>query len=247
MENGIIKTENKLAITEISQMAKIFAESGMFADTKQMAQAFVKIQAGQELGIAPFQAMSGINIIMGKPTVGSGIIAAKIKSSGKYDYKVLQQDENACVLEFFEGGKSIGKSSFTIADAKKAGTKNLDKFPRNMLFARAISNGVKWFTPDVFLGPVYVPEEMNEVEETKAEPSTTATEKVDATLKPNLCKDYLDLVEKSDLHTAEEKDLRTKDCETWSDKKLTSAIIKFKAEIIEREKIIEENNKQTAA
>lgn len=32
-----------------------------------------------------------------------------------------------------------------------------------MLFARAMSNGVKWFTPDVFRGPVYVPEEMPEV------------------------------------------------------------------------------------
>jgi hypothetical protein len=47
-----------------------------------------------------------------------------------------------------------------LEDAKKAGTKNLDKYPKNMLFARAISNGVKWYTPDVFAGPVYVPEEM---------------------------------------------------------------------------------------
>ncbi|NBO17384.1 MAG: hypothetical protein EBV07_00610 [Proteobacteria bacterium] len=54
----------------------------------------------------------------------------------------------------------IGNSTFTIEDAKKAGTKNTDKFPRNMLFARAMSNGVKWYTPDVFAGPVYVPEEM---------------------------------------------------------------------------------------
>ena len=30
-----------------------------------------------------------------------------------------------------------------------------------MLFARAISNGVKFFCPDVFAGPVYTPEEMN--------------------------------------------------------------------------------------
>jgi hypothetical protein len=31
-----------------------------------------------------------------------------------------------------------------------------------LFFARAISNGVKWFCPDVFAGPVYVPEEMPE-------------------------------------------------------------------------------------
>jgi hypothetical protein len=32
-----------------------------------------------------------------------------------------------------------------------------------MLFARAISNGVKWYTPDVFSGPVYTPEEFDVV------------------------------------------------------------------------------------
>jgi len=149
-----------MPVNDIMSMAKTFAESGMFSDAKEMSKAFVKIQAGQEIGIAPFQAMSGIHIIQGKPTVGAGIMASKVKGSGKYDYKVLKQDETACVLEFFEGKTSLGTSSFTLEDAKKAGTQNIGKFARNMLFARAISNGVKWFTPDVFLGPVYVPEEM---------------------------------------------------------------------------------------
>lgn len=154
-----------MPVNDIMTMAKTFAESGMFTDAKDMAKAFVKIQAGQEIGIAPFQAMSGIHIIQGKPTVGAGIMASKVKGSGKYDYKVLQQDETACILEFFEGKTSLGKSSFTLEDAKKAGTQNIGKFARNMLFARAISNGVKWFTPDVFLGPVYVPEEMGGIEQ----------------------------------------------------------------------------------
>jgi hypothetical protein len=34
-----------------------------------------------------------------------------------------------------------------------------------MLFARAMSNGVKWFTPDIYEMPVYVPEEMAQVTE----------------------------------------------------------------------------------
>ena len=33
-------------------------------------------------------------------------------------------------------------------------------FARNMLFARAMSNGARWFTPDVFGGPVYTPDEL---------------------------------------------------------------------------------------
>jgi hypothetical protein len=34
-----------------------------------------------------------------------------------------------------------------------------------MLFARAISIGVRWFTPDIYESVVYVPEEMQEVEQ----------------------------------------------------------------------------------
>jgi hypothetical protein len=151
-----------MPVNDIMIMAKTFAESGMFTDAKAMGQAFVKIQAGQEIGIPPFAAMSGIHIIQGKPTIGAGLIASAVKGSGKYDYKVKEMNEKICSIDFLQGTENIGNSTFTIEDAKKAGTKNIDKFPKNMLFARAISNGVKWFCPDVFAGPVYVPEEMPE-------------------------------------------------------------------------------------
>jgi hypothetical protein len=153
----------KHTATEIMSIGKAFAESGMFPDIKSAAQAIVKIQAGAELGIAPFAAMSGIHIISGKPTIGAGVMAAMVKASGKYNYRVTEQTDKVCSIDYYEGAEMIGTSTFTIEDAKKAGTKNTDKFPRNMLFARAMSNGVKWYTPDVFAGPVYVPEEMESV------------------------------------------------------------------------------------
>ena len=152
----------KTTATEIMSIGKAFAESGMFPDIKSAAQAIVKITAGQEIGIPPFAAMSGIHIISGKPTIGAGLMASCVKGSGKYNYKVKEQTEKVCSIEFFEGAESLGTSTLTIEDAKKAGTKNLDKYARNMLFARAMSNGVKWFCPDVFSGPVYVPEEMEQ-------------------------------------------------------------------------------------
>ncbi len=154
----------KHTTTDILSISKAFAESGMFPDIRSAAQAMVKIQAGQELGIKPFSAMNGIHIISGKATIGAGLIASSIKGSGKYDYRIIEQSDKVCEIEFFENKESLGKSKFTIEEAKKAGTKNLDKFPANMLFARAISNGVKWYTPDVFQGPVYVPEEMDTVD-----------------------------------------------------------------------------------
>lgn len=165
MSKELISIGIPASLTESINMGKVFFESGLFMDLKSAAQAVVKIQAGAELGIPAFASLSGIHIIQGKPTIGAGIIASKVKSSGKYDYKVIQQDDKACSIDFYQGKEKIGNSTFTIQDAQKAGTKNLDKFPKNMLFARAISNGVKWFTPDIFAGPVYTPEEMEQVTE----------------------------------------------------------------------------------
>jgi hypothetical protein len=145
-------------------IGELFHQSGLFTDIRGAAQATTKIIAGQELGIPPFAAMNGFHIIKGKAAMGANLIGATIKRSGKYDYIVREMTTELCVIEFFQSieGKreSIGKSEFTIADAKKAGTQNLDKYPRNMLFARAISNGARWYTPDVFLGPIYTPEEL---------------------------------------------------------------------------------------
>jgi hypothetical protein len=157
--SAIVPAQSQSLVTNIGDMQKIAATlsaSGYFKDTKDASQAFVKVLAGHELGIPPFASMTGIHIIQGKPEIGANILAALVKSSGRYNYRVTRMDESACVIVFFErwDGKwePCGESVFTIEDAKRAGTQNIQKFPRNMLFARAISNGVKWFCPDITAG-----------------------------------------------------------------------------------------------
>ena len=146
---------------ETEKVAVAMYKSGYFADTRDASQAIVKIMAGREMGFGAFASMTGVYIIQGRPSVGANLMASAVKRSGRYDYKVVELTDAACEIEYFQGGKSIGRSRFTIEDARKAGTKNLDKFPRNMLFARAMSNGVRWYTPDVFDGAaVYTPEEL---------------------------------------------------------------------------------------
>jgi hypothetical protein len=169
-----------MKIEDLTGIGKVFAESGMFADIKTAAQAIVKIQAGAEMGIPPYASMSGIHIIQGKPTVGAGVLAARVQGSGKYKYRVTDHSDKVCTIKFFEGAELIGESTFTIEDAKKAQTKNLDKFPRNMLFARAMSNGVKWYCPDLFGGPVYVPGEIESGVEVIDTPCEVVPDSVDA-------------------------------------------------------------------
>ena len=150
---------------DLENVAKAMVSSGYFTDSTKVSQAIVKIMAGREIGVGPFSSMNGIHIIQGKPAFGANIMASKVKSSGRYNYRVTENTDTVCTIEFMEhfngSWTTIGTSSFSITDAKKAGTKNLDKFPRNMLFARAMSNGVRWYCPDVMNGSVvYTPEEL---------------------------------------------------------------------------------------
>lgn len=155
--------------SDMEDVAKALVQSGFFQDTRSISQAIVKILAGREVGIGPFASMRGVHIIKGNPSYNANVMASLVKSSGKYNYHVVTLDDTKCEIAFSEKidghWETVGTSTFTIADARKAGTQNIDKFPRNMLFARAMSNGVKWFCPDVMNGQTaYVPEEMGLIE-----------------------------------------------------------------------------------
>lgn len=159
---------NELALKDdmgIMELGKVMAASGFFSDAHQAGQAVVKILAGRELGFGPVASMTGIYIVKGKVSLSANLMAAAIKRSGRYDYRVDLLTEKGCTLSFYEGGKPVGVSSFTLEDAAKAGidtNATWAKFPRNMLFARAMSNGARWYTPDIFGGPVYTPEELGQ-------------------------------------------------------------------------------------
>jgi hypothetical protein len=160
-DGGLIQS-----VDDLSRMAKMFAGAGLFASAADVCKAGVLIAAGQEMGFGPFAAMTGISLVKGRPSIGANLMATAVKRSGRYNYRVMEHTDQTCRIAFFErwdGGRfeQIGESVFTAADARKAGTQNMDKYPRNMLFARAMSNGVRWYCPDVFSGaPMYTPEEL---------------------------------------------------------------------------------------
>jgi hypothetical protein len=145
-------------------LAKVLGDSGYFADARGAAQVVVRVLAGRELGFGPIASMTGIHVIQNKVTLSAGLMAACVRRSGRYDYCIQRLDAEGCVIEFLRDGQVIGTSAFTLADAKRAGldsNTNWRKYPRNMLFARAISNGARWFSPDLFGGsPVYTPDEL---------------------------------------------------------------------------------------
>jgi hypothetical protein len=150
-------------LNDPNDVSRIFAASGLFPDTRKVSQALVKILAGREFGLGPFAAMRNLFVSKdGKLGVEAHLMAQRIRSGGKYDYFVKELSNERCEIEFYRlkadgtRGDLLGVSTFDQNDAKlggvgpdhQKGKGTLSKWPRNMLFARAMSNGFRWFVPD---------------------------------------------------------------------------------------------------
>jgi hypothetical protein len=149
----------------------IMARSRLFPDITRASQAVVKILAGRELGVGPFAAMSDIHLVDGRPVVGARILAALVRQSAVYDYRVVEWTNERCAIDFYRHGQKLEPTiTFIDDDARRAGLdqpnrdgspSNHTKFPRNMKFARAMSNGVGLHCPDLTAGAsVYTPDEL---------------------------------------------------------------------------------------
>ena len=148
----------------VMELAQVIADSRAFPECRSPAAAAVRILAGREMGIGPIAAVGGIRVQNGRVSMDAVLMAGCIRRSNDYDYQVVEHTAENCVLHFTRRGELIGLSTFSIADAERAGlTKNdtWSKYPRNMLFARALSNGARWYCPDIFGGgSVYTHEEL---------------------------------------------------------------------------------------
>jgi hypothetical protein len=158
-------------MTDPLAIGQVMARSGLFPDITRVSQAVVKVLAGRELGIGPFAAMSDIHIIEGKPVIGARILAALVRQSAVYDYEIVEWTNERCAIDFYRQGQKLEPTvTFTEDDARRAELNkptrsgkpsNHMKFPRNMKFARAMSNGVGLHCPDLTAGAsVYTPDEL---------------------------------------------------------------------------------------
>lgn len=171
-------------------VGEVFVKSGLFPDVKSQAQAVVKILAGKELGLTPFQSMSGIYFVGGRMALQSNIMSGLVKKSKNYDFTVTRITDEGCDIDFFdisdkENKVKLGSSSFGKTDAAKAGLinkENYKNYPRNMYYARALSNGAKWFTPDAIMGYHSV-EELQDTEPEQLPVKSTVTIDIDGEAK----------------------------------------------------------------
>lgn len=146
-------------LDDVLKLSTIVAQSGMFPDIQSQARAAMIIIAGQEIGVPPMASLRGLYVQKGKVEIHAGLLAAMIKSSAKYEYRVVERTDELCRLGWYEEGKHVGDSQYTIEDAKRAQLikpdSNWSKSPRAMCFARALTEGQRVYAPDIAIGSAY--------------------------------------------------------------------------------------------
>jgi hypothetical protein len=154
-------------IDDLARLSQSIWKSGFYKDITSAEQVGVKLLVARELGLG-ITAISFIYPVKGKITLGYQILIALVKRSGKYDCRFIERTETRCEVEWFEGGKSVGRSAFSMEDAKRAGLTRNDTYAKNpveMLVARAISSGFNSYAPECAGGGLYTLGELDDIPE----------------------------------------------------------------------------------
>lgn len=152
-------------LAELLELGKIFVDTGLLPqgiDTPQKA--FLLMQQGKELGLAPMQSINNIAVINGKTSISASMMRSLILKSGVVTFKLQKHDDKICEYVFFRSGVEMPPVSFTIEEAEKAGLTNginWKRYPKDMLSARAFARGARLYCSDIIQG-MYTQEEMQD-------------------------------------------------------------------------------------
>lgn len=156
------------SVDDLARLARVFAASGLFGrngnQETQVAECAIRLMAGMEAGFSPFASATGVHIIEGKPAFSSNLLAQAVRRHPVYDYRVLEHSATVCRIQFTAHGQPIGVSEFTIEMARRAGLAGKSiwqKYPESLLFARALTSGMRTHCPDALGGATaYTREEL---------------------------------------------------------------------------------------
>ena len=164
IENNEARKQAEAAISDGLAAKKYAKGAGLTED-----QATYIIALGRDFGLNAAQSLQAIDLISGRPALRAAYKAVFLKQAG-YSWKVVEHTDKICKYRFYFKGEALTDANdkpldfaFTIEEANQAGyvinargsnpkpeTKgNYDKFPKNMLYARMISNFQRFHAPDV--------------------------------------------------------------------------------------------------
>ncbi len=171
-ENGLILN----TIDELWRMAKFIHASGLAPRSYKTAEAIVVgIVYGRELGLATMQALNGICVVNGSPTVWGDTALGLVRRSGLLDgfkEELVGKGEQmvAHCYSYRKGDKELLHTEYSVEDAKTAKLwNNPDKpvwrlHPKRMLKYKARAFNLRDNFPDILKG-LRIYEEVQEEEQ----------------------------------------------------------------------------------
>lgn len=163
-------TDNALVpIQSLERMAQAVAASKLFGITNA-DQALALMLVAQAEGLHPATAARDYHIIQGRPALkADAMLARYLNSGGKVEWLCHADEKVEATFSHPAGGTLT--IAWDMERAKKAGLGGKDmwtKYPRQMLRARVISEGIRATNPAVATG-MYTPEEVQDMEPVRKE------------------------------------------------------------------------------
>jgi hypothetical protein len=150
-------------VADIEKMAVAIAKSRMFG-MKTPEEAFALMLIAQAEGMHPAIAARDYHVIQGRPTLKADAMMARFQQAGgKVQWDVYTDAEVTGTFSHPAGGTL--KLTWTFAQAAKIGLTGKDNwkhYPRAMLRARCISEGIRTVYPGCVVG-TYTAEEIEEI------------------------------------------------------------------------------------
>jgi len=155
-------------IDEVARLAKMAAESGLAKTTSPQA-AGMLICAGLEIGLTPMQALLGMHMVEGRPTLAADtIVALVVRRTDVCEYwRPIESTAERHTIETKRRGPEFQpvRRTWTMDDAKRAGLAGKviwQRYPGDMLRHRCATALAREVFPDVIAGMAYTREEIGD-------------------------------------------------------------------------------------
>ena len=168
-----------IPVDQISVMASAVAKSGLFG-VKTSEQAMALMLIAQAEGMHPAIAARDYHVIQGRPALKTDAMLARFQAAGgKVNWETYTDDQVTGQFSHPQGG-SIA-ITWTMEQAKRiglAGKDNWRNYPRAMLRARCISEGIRTVYPGCVVG-TYSVEEVQDFDDSPSKPQKAAKRAVE--------------------------------------------------------------------
>ena len=158
---------NIIPYSDQEKMANAIAKSGLFG-LRDQVQVLALMAVAQAEGRHPATVAKDYHIIQGRPALKADAMLARFQmAGGTVQWAKYTDDIVTGVFSHPQGGSL--EVSWTLAQAKQIGLASKDNwrlYPRAMLRARVISEGIRSVYPAVLVGE-YTPEEVTDFKEIK--------------------------------------------------------------------------------